>query len=592
VKLDWRNSKTLVRLSGPGLFNLRLFAWSYLFLFIPQILFDVVAFESSTWLWLPIWTAGHLAAGLAAFYIRGIGLDRYLEKNPSVLLNLAVAALLGILRVGIIGYTSFRLGLAPDFDLFARVISGTILGLFMFSFLSVVLSSNRDYQRVLGNLLSTQTQLSNLRKSKQKEIQATQRELEMTTRSVIEPRLQEIALALKAETIKGSTRNALTNELKDLLQNQVRPLSQGLRTTSRVLADPKKFRAVSRFGLLRIPDRMNPDLALRPIQTFLTLAAIVPFSLYIFENQDWIPTGFLLALTNLLSFWVLRKLLQPLPSIPTAPGILLLFAFVLSQALLDYALLLLFGFPRIAAGYVGLVIFIALFGTTAGYGLVATYEYNQENFLKKLSKNNKRLERELALLNQRLWVEKREWALRLHGSVQASLTAAIARLSGITPVANQELKLIRQHINQARKALSGSPARIPSLAESLKALRDTWQGIVKLKVDLKSEKAQQISADKWASACANEIIKESVSNSVKHGKAQNIQVRFEGVDPGFVEIVVQDDGKGLPAQFRPGLGSQLLDEIAYPWSLTRQSEGGVILRARIPVARKKLATTT
>jgi two-component sensor histidine kinase len=92
-------------------------------------------------------------------------------------------------------------------------------------------------------------------------------------------------------------------------------------------------------------------------------------------------------------------------------------------------------------------------------------------------------------------------------------------------------------------------------------------------------------ADKWASACANEIIKESVSNSFKHGKADQVKIRFEGDEAGFVEVVAEDNGRGLPNQFRPGLGSELLDEIAYPWSLTK-IEGGVRLRARIPINRK------
>jgi hypothetical protein len=32
-----------------------------------------------------------------------------------------------------------------------------------------------------------------------------------------------------------------------------------------------------------------------------------------------------------------------------------------------------------------------------------------------------------------------------------------------------------------------------------------------------------------------------------------------------------------------------LDEVAYPWSLTKKPEGGTRLEARIPVAKKKLS---
>jgi signal transduction histidine kinase len=590
VKWDWRNSKPLVRLSGPGLFNLRLFAWSYLFLFIPQILFDVVAFESSTWLWLPIWTLGHLLVAAAALLIRGLGLDAYLAKNPSLLLNLSIAALLGGIRVTFIGYVSYGLGLAPDFDLLVRILSGAVLGLLFFGFLASVLVSNSEYQITLRKLLAAQSQISSFRKAKEKEIGSIQRELEASTRSVIEPRLGEIAKALQEEAIKPSAKKMLANDLKDLLNNQIKPISARLRSTSKAFADQKKFRSVSRLGLLKIPDRMKPDLALKPLPLSVMLAALVPFSMYLFEGQQWSWLGFLLSGFYFLTVWLARAFFAPRPSIPTLLGSLMLLALAAVQGFMGHEILRLFGFPEPSATFVSWLIVTALVFVTVGYGLVATYEYNQETFLVALEKNNKRIERELALLNQRLWVEKRDWALRIHGSVQSSLTAAIARLSRTGPVSPAEMKLIKQHIQQASKALKVSSVKVTELKDSLKTVRDTWKGIVTIDISLKSEPALRVQADKWASVCANEIIKESVSNSVKHGKAEAIKVRFEGSDPGFVQVIVEDNGKGLPAQFRPGLGSELLDEIAFPWSLTKRPEGGTILRARIPVSRKSASS--
>lgn len=590
MKWDWRNSKPLVRLSGPGLFNLRLFAWSYLFLFIPQILFDVVAFESSTWLWLPIWTLGHLLVAAAALLIRGLGLDAYLAKNPSLLLNLSIAALLGGIRVTFIGYVSYGLGLAPDFDLLVRILSGAVLGLLLFGFLASVLVSNSEYQITLRKLLAAQSQISSFRKAKEKEIGSIQRELEASTRSVIEPRLGEIAKALQEEAIKPSAKKMLANDLKDLLNNQIKPISARLRSTSKAFADQKKFRSVSRLGLLKIPDRMKPDLALKPLPLSVMLAALVPFSMYLFEGQQWSWLGFLLSGFYFLTVWLARAFFAPRPSIPTLLGSLMLLALAAVQGFMGHEILRLFGFPEPSATFVSWLIVTALVFVTVGYGLVATYEYNQETFLVALEKNNKRIERELALLNQRLWVEKRDWALRIHGSVQASLTAALARLSRTGPVSPAEMKLIKQHIQQASKALKVSSVKVTELKDSLKTVRDTWKGIVTIDISLKSEPALRVQADKWASVCANEIIKESVSNSVKHGKAEAIKVRFEGSDPGFVQVIVEDNGKGLPAQFRPGLGSQLLDEIAFPWSLTKRPEGGTILRARIPVSRKSASS--
>jgi fucose 4-O-acetylase-like acetyltransferase len=110
LNLSWRQSATYRRLAGPNLFNWRLFWWSYLLLFIPQILFDVVAFDAASWLWFPIWTSAHLAAtGLVAI-VKLFGFDRFQAKYPSALANLVLAGLAGIVRVVWVGEISFGEG--------------------------------------------------------------------------------------------------------------------------------------------------------------------------------------------------------------------------------------------------------------------------------------------------------------------------------------------------------------------------------------------------------------------------------------------------------------------------------------------------
>jgi signal transduction histidine kinase len=130
------------------------------------------------------------------------------------------------------------------------------------------------------------------------------------------------------------------------------------------------------------------------------------------------------------------------------------------------------------------------------------------------------------------------------------------------------------------------------LRSSLKAIQKTWAGIVNIKVDIKSAPAQQVLIDDWAGVIANEIIKEAVSNSVKHGKADLVKVSFDQPKPGFVEIMVQDNGRGLSSRSSSGLGSQVLDETAFPWSLQNQPTGGTILKAQIAVAAKKRPAKT
>lgn len=587
MKLDWRKSRDFQKLSGPGLFNLRLFWWSYLILFLPQILFDVVAFESSTLLWLPIWTGAHLVAAFVALVFKGFGLDKRLEAKPSIILNFSVAAFLGSIRVVLIGFISFGLGMAPSFDIVQRILAGATLGVLLFAFLSSILVSNRDYQKTLKRLLATQNQLKNLRRSKRKEISNVQKELEAETRSVIEPQLDEIAARLSQEAIKPTDRRSIAADLKNLLENQVRPLSQRLRSTSKAYTDPKTFKRVSRTGLFQLPERVDAALALNPTLSCISFAAVFPFALYIFEGQEWILSGLGLVFIDTLVFLLAKVIFRRQPLLTPKVAVFSLALIVVMQVIANYIFLSLQGFPTKSNIYVAVLGILVIGISTTGFGLVAAYEYNQDNFLRKLSSNNKRLERELALLNQRLWVEKREWALRIHGAVQASLTAAVARLSGFGPIGKEDLGMIRSHIKQARIGLSESKLKPVDLITSIKNIKKTWSGIVRIDIDQKSTPAKTLISDKWASVCANEIIKEAVSNSVKHGRADRIKIDFAKADKGFMEITITDNGKGLTSKSKPGLGSQILDEIAYPWTIENLPESGTQLRARIPVSKSK-----
>ena len=549
--------------------------------------FDVIAYESSSWLWLPIWTFGHLLMAFVAYFLRSLWLDKRLTDKPSAALNISIAALLGSIRVTFIGYISFELGLAPDFNLIARIIAGAILGAALFTVLGGVLSSRMDYQSSLGELLATQRQLENMRRARRTEVAKIQNQWELSTREAIEPKIEEIARSVKGSSFNPAIQKEIVSELRFLLDNQIKPLSARLKSTSSALADPNTFKGVSPLRLFTIPDRVNPDLAINPLLQFLVLAAAIPFALYIFQGPEWIPLGFEVAVVTSLFLFLNKIAVAKRKSISTKLGIAALFAVILAQTAIGFFLLQLSGLPGSTMVPVLVLLFLALTITTFFYGMAVTYEYNQAAFIKTLSRNNRRLARELALLNQRLWVEKREWALRIHGSVQASLTASLVRLSGKGTPSKEQLAKVRQHLSQASNGLKASAVKPVDLRASLRALQKTWGGIAKIKVDLKSAPAQQVLDDKWGGVIANEIIKEAVSNSVTHGKADLVKVSFEGATPGFVQIIVQDNGRGLSPKSSSGLGSQILDETAFPWSLQNQPAGGTILKAHIAVARKK-----
>jgi signal transduction histidine kinase len=587
MKLDWRRSAVLTRLSGPRLFDRTFFWWTYFAAFALQITFDVIAYDSPSLLWLPVWTIGHLLATAVAIVIRFSFLDRWLEKKPNPFLNIAIAGLLGVVRIMFIGYASFELGLQDLFDPGARVAAGVIAGVVGFVVIVSYTESSRSYREVSKQLLSTQQRLEQSRNQTKKSIRESQQQVQATLRQLVGPELEEISKRLKALSLNASQRNDLTKELQRLLEDQVRPLSNSFRMSKQAASDSDRFRQIRRTSLYRLPEKVAPHLALRPFLVFLGVVAIFPFALYVLDGASWVSSGLLISFANFLSLVIFKLLLSKTGLMARWQGIATLSVAALIPIMFSYTYLVLRGFPAEKIPVVMVIYNITLVVSMTLFALMVVHDYNRDTFLAQLKKNNARLERELALLNQKLWVEKRQWALRIHGTIQASLTAAIARLSKPGKLSASEIRSVQDHIRAARRGISQQPKLEQfDFLKALNSIRQAWKGVLEIKIPRSGDAIKLLAADRWAGICANEIVKESVSNSLRHGKATSVQVRFEQVDSGFVEIVVEDNGRGLPSQFRPGLGSQILDEIAFPWSLQKLAEGGTRLRARIPVGRR------
>lgn len=582
--LDWRRSEFLSRISGPGLFSWRLFWWSYLLLFFLQISLDVIAYDSPSWLWLAVWTIGHLLATAIAIVFRLTFLDRVLRERPNPYLNLSVAAILGIVRVTTIGWLSYVWELQGEFDLAVRILSGIVQGTILFSFLVSFFESQRGYLEASRQLQISTRKLETLRKEAKESIRKTQREIQNTISQVIEPRLSQLAQLLASKEIDKSQKEKIIEDTRDLLEQKVRPLTQSFKGSAKTLNDPKVFAPISRRTLFSLPPLVSPHLAIRPLPSLVVLLATVPFIFYIFEGSEWLFFGISLALAAFLLQLAGRYFLSYLPPIKASSGFVELFVVTSIPIFFFVYSLQAAEFPEEDFFWVS-----AIFGTVyvlnqTFNGLIVVQDFNRERYLEAVEKNNKRIERELALVSQQVWVERRDIALRLHGIVQASLSAALARLNSETPLNKEDLRRVRDHISQARKGIAPSERSTFNLEKSLRDIRSTWKGVIEVKLALKTPSAIALAKDKWASIVANEIIKEAISNSAIHGKAQTAWVHCNIKVPGFIDIFVEDDGKGVSKKAKPGLGSELLDEVAHSWWLKPREGGGTVLRVCVPLA--------
>jgi signal transduction histidine kinase len=93
-------------------------------------------------------------------------------------------------------------------------------------------------------------------------------------------------------------------------------------------------------------------------------------------------------------------------------------------------------------------------------------------------------------------------------------------------------------------------------------------------------------ADPIAETCVADALNEAVSNAVRHGGADRVDVLINyqlSTTDGTVHMRVEDNGPALIDRTKKGLGSQILDETSVAWSLDQLDEGH-ILNAEFPVS--------
>jgi two-component sensor histidine kinase len=189
------------------------------------------------------------------------------------------------------------------------------------------------------------------------------------------------------------------------------------------------------------------------------------------------------------------------------------------------------------------------------------------------------------LFDQQLWLARREWQFIVHGTVQAALTAALTRLQ--SPDCNETtLSLVSQDLQRAELALTSPPAHKIDLPGSLAELQTTWRGICDIRLNITERATRALQGNNNACICVNEIVKEAVSNAVRHGQAKTVTVDIDRESDLSLAIKVSNDG--LPIKTRPaaGVGSKLIKELTTKWTLgSSKASGLTVLAASLPLAK-------
>jgi len=201
----------------------------------------------------------------------------------------------------------------------------------------------------------------------------------------------------------------------------------------------------------------------------------------------------------------------------------------------------------------------------------------------------------VAEVNSRRWHQQLHFARRVHGELQSEVAAMAIRLdqelAKTRPSATRTAELqatLEQRVQQVFEA----PELGLNPSEVLTEISETWDGICEIEVQLAPTDAVELMKDPIAVETALEIVREAVSNAIRHGQARSVWVSLSFTDESTVRVEIANDGEpwdttligstsGAGQNARVGAGSQHLQECSVFHTIT-QIDGHTSLIADLP----------
>lgn len=579
-------AKSLKSLGRKQIWGWPLFWFAMPLYFLLSFAFDVYLNDSWRIEWAVIAVTTYLAAAIVALLLKSVFVDRIFSKRGTWIANVVIFALVGAFKNCLVGLLSLDFGLVTQVDWQFRIYGGASLALGVLIAFVYLLGARVEHNGIMAELASTRAKLVALRSQAQNVLAAERNSLLKQTQDTILPRLDEIQRSL----LSNSERVTVVEELRNLVTQQVRPLSESL---SRVAANlgsisvpALEVRRTHRF----LQDRQPLKQLIRPAAMSLFVLAGNWVLTYIVLGADATPWSLIWSLAVLALIAVAKALIPA--RLRVRPGVaifvLVMIGFNASHAIYWPLKEFSQNFPQ---DLLLLLVVGNVMGCVIGFAYSKSVDLDRIEAVVQVTRENNSLAREAALFEQQMWIARRNWSFVVHGTVQAALTAAITRLSSAEPLEQYQIDLVRQDLTRAADALSKTPEPDVDLQEALANLATTWKGICEIRFEISERANRSLQRDANARLCVNEICKEAVSNAVRHGEAKAMTIAIDRSADELLVIDASNTGRPVAANNRQGVGSAMLDDLTVEWSLTNnRARGRVVLQAKLPLAGISVGT--
>jgi two-component sensor histidine kinase len=164
-----------------------------------------------------------------------------------------------------------------------------------------------------------------------------------------------------------------------------------------------------------------------------------------------------------------------------------------------------------------------------------------------------------------------EWAVFIHGKVLTRLAATSLKLDAAAR--NGDVHTYNETVDSLLSLLSNPDADFDDasvdLQSEIASRLDPWRGLLEINLQIDQEIA---SLRNSRVRDVGQVIEELISNSIRHGRAQKIDLKVGRVGEQDIEIIALDNSIIPPpaSQSRSGLGTRIFNLASDGrWSLRR-----------------------
>ena len=551
--------------------------------FLLSFFFDVFLAQSWRIEWLLIAVLSFAAATVLGVAVKFLIIDRFFKTRNAGLVNFVAIAAIGAVKNVLVGELSVLFGLVPSVELVDwafRIYGGAGLAIGVLLGFVYILGARVDHNATIAELAVIRAKLVRHRAQAETLLVAEREALLKQTQQVLLPRLDQIHKTL----VSNSERTNTIDALRELVQTQVRPLSESLAkvaesmTVADVPSPPLKPRAKLLQNSFQLKPLIQPGAMLPMIllgNWFLTYIVLGT------EAANW---SLLYSIPTWLIIVIAKFLIPENFKVKRGWGIALLVFIGFNAAHASYWPLKEFS-HNFEQDMLLLLVVENIIGSVVGFAYSRSYQIDRIEAVNQMTRDNESLAREVALFEQQMWIARRNWSFVVHGTVQAALTAAITRLSASEDLEQYQIDMALQDIARASAALAKTPDIDIDLTIALPNLVATWSGICEIKFNVTERANRALLRDANARMCVNEICKEAISNAVRHGEANQVEILIERTSDELLLIEAADNGRGVGKVMNPGVGSRMLDDLTVRWSLTKnRATSKTVMQAWLPLA--------